>query len=104
MLNTVGLSSLDAMIDTTVPASIRLPGPMSLDPAMSETEALGGCRHWLDPPQHQDHHHDADGQLRYHPPATQRHSPTLALHSPTTHLNSPATPPHPTTLPTYQPT
>ena len=46
MLSTVGLPSLDAMIDTTVPASIRLPGPMSLDPAMSETEALGAPRCW----------------------------------------------------------
>jgi glycine dehydrogenase len=40
MLSTVGVNSVDALIDQTVPASIRLPKPLNLPAAMSERELL----------------------------------------------------------------
>jgi glycine dehydrogenase len=40
MLETIGASSLDALIDETIPASIRLPGPLNLPPPESEHEYL----------------------------------------------------------------
>jgi glycine dehydrogenase len=41
MLATIGASSLDQLIDQTVPAAIRLPSPLPLPGAKSENEALG---------------------------------------------------------------
>ena len=35
MLKAVGAASLDQLIDQAIPASIRLPGPLSLPPAES---------------------------------------------------------------------
>ncbi|SEB02880.1 glycine dehydrogenase [Thiothrix caldifontis] len=40
MLQTVGAESLDALIDSTVPASIRLPAPLAMDASRSEAETL----------------------------------------------------------------
>ena len=40
MLEKVGFSSLDELVDSAVPKSIRLPKKLELDQAMSETEAL----------------------------------------------------------------
>ncbi|OQX12125.1 MAG: hypothetical protein BWK73_15695, partial [Thiothrix lacustris] len=40
MLQTVGAESLDALIDSTVPASIRLPAPLAIDESRSEAETL----------------------------------------------------------------
>ena len=40
MLKVCGLTSLDALVDTTVPKGIRLKSAVSLEPARSETEAL----------------------------------------------------------------
>jgi glycine dehydrogenase len=40
MLRVVGAPSLDALMDEAVPASIRLPGPLRLPPAESESEYL----------------------------------------------------------------
>lgn len=40
MLAVIGLSSLDELVDKTVPAAIRLKAPLNLPPAMSETEYL----------------------------------------------------------------
>lgn len=40
MLAAVNVSSLDALIDTTVPPPIRLDDKLSLEPAMSESQAL----------------------------------------------------------------
>ena len=42
MLKVVGASSLDALIDEVVPASIRLTKPLSLPPAESESTYLRG--------------------------------------------------------------
>jgi glycine dehydrogenase len=44
-LEALGLSSLDKLIDETVPASIRLRRPLDLPSAQSETEALADLRH-----------------------------------------------------------
>ncbi len=44
MLGTIGLSSLDELIDQTVPASIRLKKPLKLGPPRGETETLGELR------------------------------------------------------------
>jgi glycine dehydrogenase len=44
MLKTIGVSSLDELIDKTVPESIRLEKPMSLPAAMSEFEYLNHIR------------------------------------------------------------
>ncbi|MDV7103828.1 aminomethyl-transferring glycine dehydrogenase [Vibrio sp. TH_r3] len=40
MLQTMGLDSLEQLIDQTVPQSIRLPNPLSLDAPMSESDML----------------------------------------------------------------
>ncbi|MCB0159102.1 MAG: hypothetical protein KDD83_13290 [Caldilineaceae bacterium] len=40
MLETVGVGSLDALIDKTVPASIRLARPLNLPPARGESAVL----------------------------------------------------------------
>jgi glycine dehydrogenase len=40
MLETIGCATLDELIDSTIPADIRLSGPMSLPPARSERELL----------------------------------------------------------------
>ena len=44
MLKTLGLASLDALIDATVPKSIRLKKPLALEPARSEHDALAWIR------------------------------------------------------------
>jgi glycine dehydrogenase len=44
MLATIGASSLDQLIDQTVPAAIRLPAPLSLAGARTENEALGALK------------------------------------------------------------
>ncbi|RTL74074.1 MAG: aminomethyl-transferring glycine dehydrogenase, partial [Bradyrhizobiaceae bacterium] len=40
MLKTIGASSLDALMDETLPANIRLNRPLDLPPALSEADAL----------------------------------------------------------------
>jgi glycine dehydrogenase len=40
MLDTIGMASLDEMLDTAVPESIRSSEPLELQPAVSEAEAL----------------------------------------------------------------
>lgn len=40
MLQTLGLDSIDALIDQAIPANIRLPQPLNLDPVRSETAVL----------------------------------------------------------------
>jgi glycine dehydrogenase len=44
MLQTIGVSSLDQLIDKTVPASVRLENPLRLPAAMSEFEYLNHIR------------------------------------------------------------
>ncbi|NLA49322.1 MAG: glycine dehydrogenase (aminomethyl-transferring), partial [Bacteroidales bacterium] len=44
MLKTVGVESLDELMDKTVPSDIRLPGPLNLPPAMNEYEYLAHLR------------------------------------------------------------
>jgi len=44
MLKTIGVSSLDQLIDKTVPQSLRLEEPLHLPPAMSESEYLNHIR------------------------------------------------------------
>ena len=44
MLDTMGYPTLDALIDTVVPAGIRLRRPLQLPPARTETEALADLR------------------------------------------------------------
>jgi glycine dehydrogenase len=44
MLATLGFSSLDQLVDATVPAAIRLRRPLELPPAQSEYEALANMR------------------------------------------------------------
>jgi len=44
MLQTLGFDSLDAMIDATVPESIRLRRPLAIHAGLSEYEALGALR------------------------------------------------------------
>ncbi|TLY19878.1 MAG: aminomethyl-transferring glycine dehydrogenase, partial [Nitrospirae bacterium] len=44
MLATLGLQSLDALVDATVPADIRMRKPLALDPNMGEFEALAKLR------------------------------------------------------------
>jgi glycine dehydrogenase len=40
MLDTIGVPSLDALVDEAIPASIRLPKPLELPPAESESQYL----------------------------------------------------------------
>jgi len=44
MLEVLGVDSLDALIDETVPPHIRLPQPLHLDPPRSESEVLAELR------------------------------------------------------------
>jgi glycine dehydrogenase len=44
MLKTVGVSSLDDLVNKTVPAAIRLTSPLKLDDPLSESEALAKLR------------------------------------------------------------
>jgi len=44
MLHTVGVASMEELIEQTVPASIRLAVPLALEPALSEAEALARLR------------------------------------------------------------
>src|SRR5256712_730144 len=44
MLATLGLQSLDALVDATVPEDIRMHRPLALDPNMGEFEALAKLR------------------------------------------------------------
>ena len=41
MLEKLGFSSLDALVDAAIPANIRRPTPLHLPAAATETEALG---------------------------------------------------------------
>ena len=49
MLAALGLPSLDALIDATVPANIRLSRSLALPPAMSEQEALAEFKRLMSP-------------------------------------------------------
>jgi glycine dehydrogenase len=49
MLAALGLPSLDALIDATVPANIRLSRALALPPAMSEQDALAAFRRLVAP-------------------------------------------------------
>ena len=40
MLQTIGVDSIDTLIDQTVPAAIRLQKPLNIAPAMSEADYL----------------------------------------------------------------
>ncbi|WP_318455239.1 aminomethyl-transferring glycine dehydrogenase [Photobacterium leiognathi] len=44
MLETIGVGSIDQLIEQTVPASIRLPSPMELAPAQSEAAMLADLK------------------------------------------------------------
>ncbi len=44
MLETIGVSTLDELIDQTVPSAIRLARPLNLPPALTESEALAELR------------------------------------------------------------
>ena len=44
LLATVGAESLDDLIEQTVPAAIRLPGPLGIGAGMTEVEALAKLR------------------------------------------------------------
>src|SRR5213593_1617281 len=44
MLATLGMQSLDALVDATVPEDIRMRKPLALDPNMGEFEALAKLR------------------------------------------------------------
>src|SRR5262249_15401500 len=44
MLEVIGTPSLDALVEKTVPHSIRLKKPMDLPPELSEEEALAALR------------------------------------------------------------
>ena len=47
MLETLGYPSLDALIDDTVPASIRMERPLNLGPERSEYELLSELREMM---------------------------------------------------------
>jgi glycine dehydrogenase len=49
MLATLGYSSLDALVDATVPANIRFARALALPPAMSEQDALAAFRQLVAP-------------------------------------------------------
>ena len=44
MLNTIGVSTLDELIEQTVPPHIRLEGPMKISKAMTEYETINHIR------------------------------------------------------------
>ena len=46
MLRKIGVSSLDELIDKTIPANIRLKEPLALPEAMTEYEFGQHIRHW----------------------------------------------------------
>lgn len=48
MLGRVGRDTLEELISEAVPAGIRLPGELDLPPALSEVEALGWLRAWME--------------------------------------------------------
>ena len=48
MLATIGFDSFDALVESTVPEQIMAGKPLSLEPAMSETEALTKIRSFAD--------------------------------------------------------
>lgn len=48
MLNAVGVDSLDALLDETVPRSIRYQGNLDLPDARSERQAISDLRHMMD--------------------------------------------------------
>lgn len=48
MLKKVGHDTLDGLISEAVPGGIRMEGEMNLPPALSENEALGVLRAWMD--------------------------------------------------------
>ena len=51
MLQTMGFSSLDALIDATVPSNIRFGRPLALPPGMSEQDALAAFKALVAPNQ-----------------------------------------------------
>jgi hypothetical protein len=51
MLKVLGYPSLDALIDATVPANIRMHRPLQLPPAMSEHDAIAAFRQLVAPNQ-----------------------------------------------------
>lgn len=44
MLDKLGFATVDSLIDSTIPPSIRLPKPLKLDKPMTETEALASLK------------------------------------------------------------
>ena len=48
MLATVGVATLDDMLDETVPASIRSDAPLSLPAARSEPDVIGALRRFAE--------------------------------------------------------
>ncbi|MBQ8703876.1 MAG: aminomethyl-transferring glycine dehydrogenase [Bacteroidales bacterium] len=44
MLHTIGVNSMDELIEKTVPAAIRLPEPLALEDGMGEYDFLNHCR------------------------------------------------------------
>ena len=48
MLRKVGHDTLDGLISEAVPGGIRMDGEMNLPPALSENQALGVLRAWMD--------------------------------------------------------
>lgn len=44
MLEKIGFQTLDDLLDSAVPKSIRLPKKLSMDPPMSESEALSSLK------------------------------------------------------------
>ena len=66
MLATIGAPSLDALIEATVPASIRLPAPLPLADAQTEAEALAASAP------------EADDTATLPPPATEPSGQTPA--------------------------
>ncbi len=44
MLKAIGYDSIDGLVDTALPASIRQPAPLTLQPALTEAEALTALR------------------------------------------------------------
>ena len=48
MLTRLGYDSLEALVDTAVPAAIRRPDPLQLPPGLSEEEILAHLRELAD--------------------------------------------------------
>jgi hypothetical protein len=44
MLDKLGFSSLDELMDSTIPPAIRLAKPLQMDPPMSESQALSSLK------------------------------------------------------------